>query len=449
MGASFCGDRVLDSVSVPVEPGTIISENKPTYEAIMPNPMPMPKIEKEDLKLIEKKENKDENKEVTLEEKHSKIAMIQGEWRKKKEKEKVIERVRVLENEMSTIGQIISIEEMKLKITPAILKTQKSLPVYDGTRQDKENMEQKLIFRRPFRFNYDSSTYHGFWSSFGLREGYGVYIKEDGTVQEGLWIDGKLFKGRVFDTDGSYYEGDILEGEPHGAGRKVGFDGSLFTGQWKNGKQYLYGERTYADKYCYKGLMSDSLFNSKGKLTWPDGSTYEGEFNKSTIKGVGKFKSEDGETYEGLWNNNLANGKGNYTYNGKNLAMKYEGEYRNGKKEGVGKLTYKNETYYSGEWKSGLPHGNGEYKMNGTIYKGFWRYGRLLQIAGESSRAFNVSTEIIVKEEKEKFKHKHELVHLIDELEGVINDIVKQTRTFKPTLGSEVLNNVTRNIKLS
>jgi hypothetical protein len=368
----------------------------------------------------------------------AKIQFIQSEWRKKKEKEKVVERIRVLEKDLCSLGRTITIEEMKSRTKPEILKVQKDLSVYEGKTMDNEKLEEKLIFRRPFLFNYDNSVYHGFWGETGLREGYGVHVKESGTLEEGLWREGRLFKGRIFDLEGNYYEGDIQDGMPHGVGAKYGQDKSVFTGQWKNGKQFLLGERIYHNGFKFNGIFSESRYNGKGKFVYPDGCSFEGEFTQSSFKGYGKFKHVNGDTFEGTWYNNLPNGKGVYNFNSANLGHKYDGEYRNGRKEGTGKYSFKADSFYTGEWSNGYPNGNGEYKLGDTSYKGFWRYGQLINLIEGKGKNLDIS----IKTEKEQFKLKHENEHLIDEIDGKITNPPKYAKSYHPSIGSDLLNKI-------
>lgn len=374
----------------------------------------------------------------------AKVALIQNEWRRKKEHNKIVERIKVLEKDLANLGKNITVEEMKSRIKPEILKIQRNLPVYEGTPEDQKKLENNLVLRRPFLLNYDNSIYHGFWGQTGLREGYGMHVKPNGTVQEGLWWEGRLVKGRVFDADGNYYEGDIQDEVPHGVGVKHGVDGSLFSGQWKNGKQFLLGERIYDNKSKYQGILSESLFNGKGKFTWPDGSTYEGEFSKSSIKGFGKFKNIEGDSYQGLWSNNYPNGKGTYIFSGANSGQIYEGDYINGKRDGIGKYILGSDTYYSGRWSNGYPQGVGEYKLGNEMYKGIWRYGKLINLDDGKSMK---NIDITLCPSKEKFKMIDENFNLRDDVHGKITkNTTNCVRIYKPSSGSDFLSQIVKHI---
>lgn len=421
MGNNFCGDRCFDrgtirtEISTTVEAGVKVGDTTPDVAAAQTTDYGVFYFEEHD----------------------DKAKMIQSKWRKKKEREAMLQKVRVLDENIATLGKYISVEEMKSKISPQIMKIRNDLKALPEPESVKSIDKETLIYRKPLQFNCNNSIYHGQWSKAGFREGYGVYIDETGSLQEGYFREGKLFFGRIFDYDGCYYEGGIHDGEPQGTGRRFGSDGQVYTGQWKNGKQNFEGLRVYKDGYKYVGMFKDNFFNGKGKFYWPDGCLFEGDFSMSKIEGSGRFKSPDGEIYEGGWKNNLPHGKGIYIYAGRAIGHKYEGEYKNGKKDGFGKFIFRNDTHYIGDWKKGLPHGNGEYKVKDNIYKGFWRHSRLVYNEKNDTTTLDININV----DKEKFKlSKSELVHLVDEFEGVIkNADLNPARSFKASQGSELL----------
>jgi hypothetical protein len=379
-------------------------------------------------------------------ENEKKICQIQSSWRKKKEKNAVVERIKILESNLEKMGKYISVETMKMNISPAILEKESKLAEFKGKPSDRAAISTHLIFRRPFQFNYDNSVYFGNWNDEGLREGYGVSILEDKTKMEGLWIKGKLFKGRLFKIDGSYYEGDIQGAEAHGTGTFYAANGDKYIGSWKNGSQYLHGERIYNDHFKYEGMFNDGLFHGTGRYIFPDNAIYEGNFEKFSFKGHGKFKNSQGEIFEGMWANNFPNGRGTYIFAGKNIGKKYFGCYKNGKRDGTGKFTFRDDTYYDGQWQNGLPHGQGEYKVKNVTYKGLFRFGKLVQL----DNGDNLKEDVSIDACKENFKSKSELNHLVDQVEGEVigsecNTKCKDPKSFKVTYGTELLNLFARN----
>jgi len=73
-------------------------------------------------------------------------------------------------------------------------------------------------------------------------------------------------KGKLTFNDGSVYEGDIVNGKPHGKGTLTYVYGGVYEGDWVNGEQ-----------------------TGMGKMTYPNGEVDEGRFQDSEFVG-GKFK---------------------------------------------------------------------------------------------------------------------------------------------------------------
>lgn len=67
----------------------------------------------------------------------------------------------------------------------------------------------------------------------------GKVIVSDGTWLEGIFEDGVLIKGRgkTIDKYATVYEGDIVNGYPHGNGKCTYRDGTTFKGKFANGNR--------------------------------------------------------------------------------------------------------------------------------------------------------------------------------------------------------------------
>jgi hypothetical protein len=367
---------------------------------------------------------KNDRKEINFSNFKDKISKIQQAYRKKKENEETVQRIQVLDTNLYTIGKYMTVDEMNEKISPQVQKVRAQLKGIKKENEDKGE-ENKLIYRKPFQYNLDSSVYQGLWNTKGLREGYGIEVKEDGSVREGVWRDGSLRDGRIYNFDGSYYEGKIYNNEPEGIGKRVTTEGEVFSGLWSQGSQ-INGERHFNDGHRYFGQIYKNLFHGKGNYIWPDGSTYHGEFNLCSMNGQGKYTSNEGDSYQGDWFNNLPHGTGVYTYaTYDGIQEKYEGSYYAGKKEGKGIFTQSNDVSYSGDWKGGLPHGKGIFKIKDKSYSGFWRHGRLIELDDENI----IKPEICINVHGEKLKNKNQLFHLNNDASPV-NPI----KIYKPSI---------------
>ena len=160
-------------------------------------------------------------------------------------------------------------------------------------------------------------------------------------------------KGKLTLNDGDIYEGDIVDGKPHGKGKLTSPDGDVYEGDFVNGKPNGKGKYTYADGGVYEGDYVDGKRTGKGKETSAKGYVYEGDIVNDKPNGKGKLTFADGAVYEGDFVDVKRTGKGKYTFADGDV---YEGDFVDGRFHGKGKLTYKNGKILEGIWK------NGKYK---------------------------------------------------------------------------------------
>ena len=189
-------------------------------------------------------------------------------------------------------------------------------------------------------------------------------------------------------SDGSYYEGDFVNGKFHGKGKYTWADGNVYVGDWVED--------------CRHG---------KGTLRWKDGDVYVGDWVKNARTGKGKYTYADGDCYEGYFVNGEANGYGKYTYAD---GAVYEGEFKNNMSHGKGKLTDADGETYEGEFKEGERHGRGKCVLpDGMVQDGYFENGEFVGAAGsayeDDDEEMDVSPEVdeeidISPEVLEKFK---------------------------------------------
>jgi hypothetical protein len=150
------------------------------------------------------------------------------------------------------------------------------------------------------------------------------------------------------------YEGELLDGLPHGTGECFFANGAYFVGQWRRG-----------------------LRNGFGTFKQPNGDSYEGKWIADKRCGKGKWTSMRGDIIEGTWDENLPNGSGVHREVDGGL---YEGTFARGRYHGSGTFTAADGSVYVGEWRQGLRHGRGEWtgpaRTDGEIaYRGDWADG--------------------------------------------------------------------------
>uniref|UniRef100_A0A8D0HI74 MORN repeat containing 1 n=1 Tax=Sphenodon punctatus TaxID=8508 RepID=A0A8D0HI74_SPHPU len=163
--------------------------------------------------------------------------------------------------------------------------------------------------------------------------GYGLYVYPNTFFQyEGEWKQGKKHgHGKLSFKDGSYYEGEFVDGEIVGNGlRYWASTGNTYSGQFLLGELHGHGVLQYEDGRKYEGEFSYGKREGHGLLVDKEGQIYEGSFHKNKKHGGGKmiFKNGDkndmfngqgsiihcsGVIYDGLWINGYPAG---ITYSG-------------------------------------------------------------------------------------------------------------------------------------
>ncbi|XP_032904004.1 MORN repeat-containing protein 1 isoform X3 [Amblyraja radiata] len=198
-----------------------------------------------------------------------------------------------------------------------------------------------------------------------LRDGFGRYTYPNSFFKyEGEWKDGKKHgHGKFLMKDGSYYEGELVNGEIEGNGvRYWASSGNEYCGQFSQGEVHGYGVMKYFD-----------------------GTLYEGEFNYGARAGHGALTDKQGQIYRGAFHNHMKHGEGELFYkNGDH----YQGDWVVDRQQGHGVMKYADGSLYEGQWRNGLFNGQGSIiHCSGMVYDGMWingrpatENGRLLQI---------------------------------------------------------------------
>jgi hypothetical protein len=319
---------------------------------------------------------------------------IQDSWSEKKQKDldkkERKNKKTIFEEGLERDGaRHIDEDEVKERTAQAILRVEKELHFYspysnDQIENEKEKKNKHEIFtRKPILFS-DGTIYHGQWSYAGYRyEGFGYLIKQDGSKMEGLWNNGDFIRGRIFQTNGSYYEGDVVYNEAHGNGKFYGICGLKYAGEWRNGRKDGTGIIVYNDETEYHGEFHNDTFNGRGKMRWQDGHLYVGNFYNSMLHGDGAMTIPEGKVYEGTFHYNHIDGNGRLILGEEKC---YIGDFKKGKKEGKGTYYFNRSNYYEGHWKGDKAHGHGKYIIDDSVVvEGNWRFGKLVQIIKKES----------------------------------------------------------------
>lgn len=159
-----------------------------------------------------------------------------------------------------------------------------------------------------------------------------------------------------FLPDGSFYQGDIVQGKPHGFGTRVYRDGRRYSGHFKSGQMHGIGVMLWPGGDRYEGAWLEDLATGSGVLRFADGSLYRGQFRNGVPHGKGNFSYATGGQYEGYWHHGSQHGKGKMTYADGGY---YEGTFLNGQRHGEGLLVTAQGDRYQGPFREDQRHGEG------------------------------------------------------------------------------------------
>ncbi|XP_048417087.1 MORN repeat-containing protein 1-like isoform X1 [Stegostoma tigrinum] len=202
-----------------------------------------------------------------------------------------------------------------------------------------------------------------------LRDGFGLYIYPNSFYQyEGEWKNGKKHGiGKFLMKDGSYYEGEFVNGEIEGNG----------TRYWASS----------GNEYC--GQFSQGELHGFGVMKYFDGARYEGEFQYGSRTGHGALIDKEGQVYRGSFHNNKKQGEGEMHYK---YGSHYQGDWVLDQRQGHGIMQYADDSLYEGQWRNDLFNGQGSMiHCSGVIYDGIWINGHP---AAEASKLVILGEEI-------------------------------------------------------
>jgi len=121
-----------------------------------------------------------------------------------------------------------------------------------------------------------------------------------GTGDELSALAGELSDDEILWNEG-IYDGDVVNGKPHGEGTWLHPDGREYTGEWQDGEMHGEGTMTWPDGKQYVGEWQDGARHGEGVMIWPDDYRYEGEWVAGRKHGEGEMTLPDGSVLEDEW----------------------------------------------------------------------------------------------------------------------------------------------------
>ncbi|XP_029805816.1 MORN repeat-containing protein 1 isoform X2 [Suricata suricatta] len=187
------------------------------------------------------------------------------------------------------------------------------------------------------------------------RDGYGVYVYPNSFFRyEGEWKGGKKHgRGKLLFKDGGYYEGEFVDGEITGEGRRVwASSGDTYSGQFVLGEPQGHGIMKYKAGGYYEGELSHGAREGYGHLVDRDGQDYRGCFHDNQRHGQGHMVFRNGDRFEGNWVRDRRQGHGVLRCAD---GSTYEGQWHSDVFSGLGSMTHCSGAVYRGMWINGHP----------------------------------------------------------------------------------------------
>jgi len=187
----------------------------------------------------------------------------------------------------------------------------------------------------------------------------------------------------IFQESNGSYEGEWIENNKDGLGKKSFTDKSVYMGSWKNNMKEGQGVYIWQDNTKYVGHWKEDKYHGFGLKSWSDGDQYEGGWKEDKKHGKGQYKWSNGDKYEGEWEEDKQHGKGFFLWA---TGVQYVGNFKeNMRNDSHATLTWPNGDRYEGGFKDNMIEGEGKYShASGDRYIGEWkgsqRHGRATYI---------------------------------------------------------------------
>jgi hypothetical protein len=236
-------------------------------------------------------------------------------------------------------------------------------------------IKDNLMIQGRLNFTSEGSCYEGEFQN-NQPHGYGVFTHSSNTVWEGYFENGlQLTRGKVTFKDGEIQEGTFQNNHLNGQGKIITPDGEIQEGIFEN-YLLMQGKIITPDGKILEGIFENDLLK-QGRITHPNGDILEGTFENDRLNGQGKIITPDGNILEGIFENNRLNGQGKITHpNGDIL----KGTFENNCLNGQGKVTLSNGDILEGTFENNRLNGQGKVtNPNGIIAEGYFKNNQLRQ----------------------------------------------------------------------
>lgn len=122
--------------------------------------------------------------------------------------------------------------------------------------------EGSLVHSSKFLAVHDNSKSYTIKGHFvkGNLDGEGSRTYASGKTIKGNWFDNELMTGKLYNVDGTTYEGEWLGGRPHGIGTKTISGGKRYEGMFFLGRPWGIGSKIDSSENREDGFWDGSKF---------------------------------------------------------------------------------------------------------------------------------------------------------------------------------------------
>lgn len=117
------------------------------------------------------------------------------------------------------------------------------------------------------------------------------------------------------------------------------------------------GSIQYSDGSSYQGGILDQLPHGRGTLTIYYGANLSGDFQAGRITGIAEFNASNGYQYQGEVKDSIISGKGKLRFPPESKTLRESGEFFMGQEHGHQRKEFRNGTVMEGNYRVGVPHG--------------------------------------------------------------------------------------------
>lgn len=129
-----------------------------------------------------------------------------------------------------------------------------------GWKEGYWNGEGSLVYTNPVENN--SFAIKGNFQN-GTMDGEGTRTYLSGKTLKGKWFDNELMSGKLYNIDGTTYDGEWLGGRPHGMGVKTISAGKRYEGMFYLGRPWGKGAKVDASETREEGYWEGGKFLKK------------------------------------------------------------------------------------------------------------------------------------------------------------------------------------------